>query len=254
MKFLLITLLFLKMLQLSKIEKNINDISSKADKIKKTRKSRILFGVNEKLKKVLAQRSKYIKTEKFLKLNPKRHLDLASSTKQKLLNTFGEEERNEPKYRMHEGKKKIIVALESRFPIRTIKKNQMQCTLYVKNYGVNFHKLKRLSRLRLDFRSNCFKNTYTKYYIGVSMYKNPIGIKINLDFINIGYLFKNIRTDYNFSYIFSTPYYARLKDLDNHKKYEEETQADNSTTAHVRKLKLIKKKKKEKKIKGKKTF
>ena len=265
MKFLLITLLFLKMLH-SKIEKN--DISSKTVHIKKTRKGhseRILFGVNENLKRILAQRSKFFKTERNLKLNPNKHLDLVVTAKNKVLGfgwkkgefSFGQKE---SQYRTKDGKLKLLVALENRYPIRNLQKNNMQCTLHVKNHGIDYVRKKRISRFRVDFRSNCFRNTYTKYYIGANMHINPIEVKIDLDFVQVLYQFKNDKVDYNFSYIIKPVYYAQ--DMENqNNNFSFETEVDNKV-AHTKTKKKTrlplrigkkkKKKKKEKRFKKKK--
>lgn len=255
MKFLLITLFLLTMLKSSVIEKNRNDITSKADGITKTPKrhsERVLNDINDKLKKILAQRSEIYKTERNLNLDPNKHVDLVLAAKDKMLKfrwkngkfNFGADPST---YRTVDGKIKVMVALENRFPPREVQKNQMQCTLHMKNHGMNFNKRKRVSRFRVDFRSNCFRNTFTKYFIGTGMYKNPIGVKINLDFVNIKYMFKNIATNYNFTYYFLPIYYATVK-KGPPRPYTEQS----PEIAHTRKLKNRKLKLKNEKKHGKK--
>ena len=199
----------------SKITQTTTSHNQKTNKTPKiNHSSRVLNDINQQLTKILSQRSSQYETKRNLNLDPKKHVDLVLSAKDKMLQFTFHGNRLIMKddmgtFKSSDGKIKVMAALENRFPRRDVRSNQMQCTLYLKNYGINYNGRSRQARFRVDFRSNCFKNTFTKYFLGMNFFKNPIGVKINLGFVTVYYKFKNVRTPYNFSYYFKPMYFSR---------------------------------------------
>ena len=243
MKIIINFLILMKIITIinsSVIEKSRNDIKSKNQKSpKKIRHSeRVLNDVNQKLKKILAQRSQIYETQRNLRLNPKKHLNLVLSSKNQLMKFSWKDGdltmASESSYRGADGKIKVIVALENRFPERDVVKSQMQCTLHVMNHGIQYLKIKKIARFRVDFRSNCFRNTFTKYFIGNNLYKNPVGVKVSLGFVKLEFMFKNFNTGFNFTY-YMLPQYTTKKNL-RRRRIRLPTVRDYSISAHTRKL------------------
>ena len=66
--------------------------------------------------------------------------------------------------------------------LRLVEPFQMQCSLYAKNHGVMFRKSEQITILKVEYKSNCFKNTYHHVYIFKNKYTPTWWITINYGF------------------------------------------------------------------------